>query len=405
MLAGKKIIIGITGSIAAYKIPLLVRAFVKAGAEVKVLCTLAAKDFVSPLTLSTLSNNPVLTDFVSSTEGTWNNHVDLGLWADLLIIAPASANTISKMASGQCDSLLLATYLSARCPVMFAPAMDLDMYKHTTTQNNIAKIESYGNILIQPGTGELASGLFGQGRMAEIDDIFAFSRDFFESKSILKDKKVLITAGPTYEAIDPVRFIGNHSSGKMGFAIAEEFASLGAQVTLVAGPSFLKTNHEKIKRIDVTTADEMYHACNLCFEAMDIAVLAAAVADYKPKKVSDLKIKKKNIDLNLELELTKDILDSLGKIKKQHQLLVGFALETDNEIENAQLKVKNKNLDFIVLNKFGEKGVGFKVDTNRVSIIDKNNNITNFELKSKDQVATDIVGKLAEFLLVNSNKD
>ena len=398
MLAGKKIILGISGSIAAYKIPLLVRAYVKAGAEVKVVCTPCSKDFVTPLTLSTLSNNPVLSDFVSSEEGTWNNHVDLGLWADLMVIAPASANTLSKMASGQCDNLLMAVYLSARCPIMFAPAMDLDMYAHPSTLNNIAKLESYGNILIQPGTGELASGLIGQGRMAEPDDIFDITCAFFDKKGRLAGKKVLITAGPTYEAIDPVRFIGNHSSGKMGFALAEALAFMGAEVTLVAGPTTLNTNGRNIKRIDITTAQQMYDACHLHFDKMDVAILAAAVADYKPKVVSDLKIKKKNIELNLELELTKDILDSLGKLKKPNQLLVGFALETDNEIENAKAKVKNKNLDFIVLNKFGEKGIGFKVDTNKITIIDKNNIITDFELKSKDKVAADIADKISEYL-------
>ena len=398
MLAGKKIILGISGSIAAYKIPLLVRAYVKAGAEVKVVCTPCSKDFVTPLTLSTLSNNPVLSDFVSSEEGTWNNHVDLGLWADLMVIAPASANTISKMASGQCDNLLMAVYLSARCPIMFAPAMDLDMYAHPSTLNNIARLESYGNILIQPGTGELASGLIGQGRMAEPDDIFDITCAFFDKKGRLAGKKVLITAGPTYEAIDPVRFIGNHSSGKMGFALAEALAFMGAEVTLVAGPTTLNTNGRNIKRIDITTAQQMYDACHLHFDKMDVAILAAAVADYKPKVVSDLKIKKKNIELNLELELTKDILDSLGKLKKPNQLLVGFALETDNEIENAKAKVKNKNLDFIVLNKFGEKGIGFKVDTNKITIIDKNNIITDFELKSKDKVAADIADKISEYL-------
>ena len=398
MLAGKKIILGISGSIAAYKIPLLVRAYVKAGAEVKVVCTPCSKDFVTPLTLSTLSNNPVLSDFVSSEEGTWNNHVDLGLWADLMVIAPASANTLSKMASGQSDNLLMAVYLSARCPIMFAPAMDLDMYAHPSTLNNIARLESYGNILIQPGTGELASGLIGQGRMAEPDDIFDITCAFFDKKGRLAGKKVLITAGPTYEAIDPVRFIGNHSSGKMGFALAEALAFMGAEVTLVAGPTTLNTNGRNIKRIDITTAQQMYDACHLHFDKMDVAILAAAVADYKPKVVSDLKIKKKNIDLNLELELTKDILDSLGKLKKPNQLLVGFALETDNEIENAKAKVKNKNLDFIVLNKFGEKGIGFKVDTNKITIIDKNNIITDFELKSKDKVAADIADKISEYL-------
>ena len=398
MLAGKKIILGISGSIAAYKIPLLVRAYVKAGAEVKVVCTPCSKDFVTPLTLSTLSNNPVLSDFVSSEEGTWNNHVDLGLWADLMVIAPASANTLSKMVSGQCDNLLMAVYLSARCPIMFAPAMDLDMYAHPSTLNNIAKLESYGNILIQPGTGELASGLIGQGRMAEPDDIFDITCAFFDKKGRLAGKKVLITAGPTYEAIDPVRFIGNHSSGKMGFALAEALAFMGAEVTLVAGPTTLNTNGRNIKRIDITTAQQMYDACHLHFDKMDVAILAAAVADYKPKVVSDLKIKKKNIELQLDLELTKDILDSLGKLKKPNQLLVGFALETDNEIENAKAKVKNKNLDFIVLNKFGEKGIGFKVDTNKITIIDKNNIITDFELKSKDKVAADIADKISEYL-------
>ncbi len=398
MLKGKKILLGITGSIAAYKAAVLVRLFVKQGAEVKVVMTKSATDFITPLTLATLSKNPVLIDFQKNEAGEWNNHVELGLWADVFVIAPASANTLAKMANGICDNLLMACYLSARCAVYFAPAMDLDMYQHPSTLENLKRLKSFGNKIIQPGTGELASGLHGEGRMAEPEEIINFIEKQLSKNLPLAKKKVLVTAGPTYEAIDPVRFIGNHSSGKMGFAIAEEFANQGAEVTLVCGPNNLTTKSSSIKRIDVVSAEELYTESAKAFKNMDIAVLSAAVADFKPAKVAQQKIKKAGVSKSIELVATIDTLASLGKAKKKNQLLVGFALETNNEIENAKTKIKNKNLDLIVLNSLNDKGAGFKGDSNKITIIDKHNKITKFELKSKIEAAKDIVTKIIQKL-------
>ena len=395
VLSGKKILLGITAGIAAYKTASLVRLFIKLGADVKVIMTPASKDFITPLTLSTLSKNPVHSTFYDKEDENelWNNHVDLGLWADYMLIAPATANTLSKMSNGLCDNLLLATYLSAKCSVYFAPAMDLDMYIHPSTKESLDKLKSFGNVLIPATSGELASGLVGEGRMAEPEDIVSFIENDVLSKLPLRGKKVLITAGPTYEAIDPVRFIGNHSSGKMGFAIAKTAANLGAQVFLISGPSHQQIKHSFVKRIDVVSAEEMYIASYKYFNEVDIAILSAAVADYKPKNIAHQKIKKKDSSLNIELEPTKDILASLGKIKK-HQFLVGFALETNNEIENAKSKIKRKNLDVIVLNSLQDKGAGFATNTNKITIIDKNLNEKPFELKSKAAVAEDIINEI-----------
>lgn len=392
MLKGKKIVIGVTGSIAAYKTAALIRLLIKQGAEVKVIMTEASKNFITPLTLSTLSKNAVVSSFIKNAEGEWNNHVDLALWADMMIIAPASTNTIGKIANGLCDNFLMATYLSARSTVYIAPAMDVDMYKHPSTVSNLHKISSFGNKVISPNTGELASGLFGEGRMAEPEEIIDFILKDLKKKLPLTNKKVLVTAGPTYEAIDPVRFIGNHSSGKMGFAIAEELANQGAEVILVCGPNSLHTGNFLIKRKDVVSAQEMYDACTEVFKKCDIAILSAAVADYMPVTVAKQKIKKQLNEVpSIELKQTKDILSELGKQKNKHQLLVGFALETENEIENAKKKIKNKNLDFIVLNSLNDKGAGFKSDTNKITIINKNNKAFKFELKQKHEVAVDIV--------------
>jgi len=397
MLRGKNILIGVTGSIAAYKSAFLVREFIKGGANVRVVITNSAKDFITPLTLSTLSKHPVLSDFTEGSQGVWNNHVELGLWADAFIIAPASANTIAKMANGVCDNLLLATYLSAKCPVYIAPAMDLDMYKHLSTKSNLEKIKSFGNIIIPPGNGELASGLIGEGRMAEPGEIYAFVVESFSGKDSLKGKKILVTAGPTYEAIDPVRFIGNHSSGKMGIAIANELAQRGALVSLVCGPVFETIDTKGVSVTHVVSADEMYKACTKLFGKMDAAIMAAAVADYKPAKVSDKKIKKGEVDFNsIALIGTKDILKELGRLKSKNQLLVGFALETDNEINNAKKKLKEKNLDLVVMNSLKEKGAGFSHNSNKISIITKNNKVFNFELKSKSEVAKDIIKELTK---------
>lgn len=391
MLKGKNIVVGVTASIAAYKSAFLIRLLIKAGADVKVIMTPAALDFITPLTLSTLSKNPVLVHFAKDNTGEWNNHVELGLWADALIIAPASANTIAKMANGICDNLLLATYLSARCKVYVAPAMDLDMYKHTATVENLKRLKSFGNAVINPGTGELASGLNGEGRVAEPEEIIEFLQKSLTKALPFAGKKVLVTAGPTYEAIDPVRFIGNHSSGKMGFAIAEEFANQGADVTLVCGPNSLDTKHANINRIDITSAEELYNASVKTFTTTDIAILSAAVADYKPAKAANQKIKKSVGTKSIDLVPTKDTLQELGKLKKANQVLVGFALETENETENAKAKIKKKNLDLIVLNSLNDKGAGFKTDTNKITIIDKYNKSVKFELKSKPEVAKDIV--------------
>ncbi|MNX34483.1 Coenzyme A biosynthesis bifunctional protein CoaBC [compost metagenome] len=395
VLNGKKILLGVSGGIAAYKTATLVRLFIKAGAHVQVIMTPASKDFVTPLTLSTLSKNPVHSSFFNQDDEdeVWNNHVELALWADLMLIAPATANTLSKMATGNCDNLLIAAYLSAKCPVYFAPAMDLDMYKHPSTLSSFAALKRYGNIMIPAESGELASGLSGEGRMAEPENIVAFLEADLESKLPLKGKKILVTAGPTYEAIDPVRFIGNHSSGKMGFDIANEAASLGAEVFLIAGPTHLKAKNSLIKVVDVVSAQEMYDACHLYFNEVDVAIAAAAVADYRPKFVADQKIKKNTEEFSIELEKTKDILSSLGAIKK-NQFLIGFALETENEIENAKLKIQKKNLDLIVLNSLQDKGAGFKKETNKVTFIDENFEIEPMELKSKESVAADILNKV-----------
>ena len=400
LLKGKKIILGVTGSIAAYKAAIFVRLLVKEEAEVKVIMTNSACDFITPLTLSTLSKNPVLIDFKKDKTGEWNNHVDLGLWADAIIMAPASANTIGKMANGLCDNLLLATYLSARCPVFFAPAMDLDMYQHPSVLANIQKLIGFGNHLIEAEHGELASGLIGQGRMAEPENLVAYLSDFFASKSALKGKKVMITAGPTYEAIDPVRFIGNHSTGKMGFALAEAAANQGAEVTLISGPTHLSIEHSNIKLIRVKSGNEMYEACSKANQFSDINIMAAAVADYTPKTVANQKIKKKGDAMTIELVKTTDIAKSLGAIKKSNQLNVGFALETEAELEHAQQKIKSKNFDLIVLNSLNDKGAGFGHDTNKITIIDNQNNIQHFELKSKREVAKDIINAIVQKLEV-----
>ncbi|MGB6267939.1 MAG: bifunctional phosphopantothenoylcysteine decarboxylase/phosphopantothenate--cysteine ligase CoaBC [Olleya sp.] len=391
ILSGKNILLGVSAGIAAYKTATLVRSFIKAGANVKVVMTPASKDFVTPLTLSTLSKNPVHSTFTNDDDDNamWNNHVELGLWADYFVVAPATANTLSKMAHGTCDNLLFATYLSAKCKVYFAPAMDLDMYKHPSTLRSFKLLKSFGNVMIPATSGELASGLVGQGRMAEPDDIVSFMEQDILGGLPLKSKTVLITAGPTYEAIDPVRFIGNHSSGKMGFEIAKEAANLGANVILITGPTHQKVNHKLIKAIPVVSAQEMYDAAHLYFKNTDIAILSAAVADYKPKKVATQKIKKKDATLTLELEKTKDILASLGQLKTS-QFLVGFALETNNELEHAKLKLKKKNLDLIVLNSLNDKGAGFKSDTNKVTLINKEEQVTVYELKSKTEVAKDL---------------
>lgn len=395
MLSGKNVLLGITGGIAAYKTTFLVRLFIKAGANVKVILTDSASSFVSPLTLATLSKNPVLSSFVTEENGQtdWNNHVELGLWADIMVIAPATANTMSKMANGTCDNLLLAIYLSAKCPVFFAPAMDLDMYKHPSTKASFDKLNSFGNIMIPATSGELASGLHGEGRMAEPEDIVKFIITHLSEGLPLSGKKVLITAGPTYEAIDPVRFIGNHSSGTMGYELAKSAANLGAFVYLISGPSSLKMNHDNVTLIKVVSADEMYEAAHEYFDEVDIAIAAAAVADYKPKSVADQKIKKASADLSLDLVKNKDILFSLGE-KKQNQFLVGFALETENEVENAKGKLKKKNLDAIVLNSLNDDGAGFGKATNKITFIDKNSSIKTFELKTKVAVAADILSEI-----------
>jgi phosphopantothenoylcysteine decarboxylase/phosphopantothenate--cysteine ligase len=398
MLQGKNIVLGICGSIAAYKSATLVRLLIKGGANVQVVMTPDATNFITPLTLSTLSKNPVLVAYFVTETGEWNNHVELGLWADLLIIAPASANTLAKMANGLCDNLLMAVYLSAKCPVYFAPAMDLDMWKHTATQENISKLQSFQNILIPPGTGELASGLYGEGRMAEPEEVIAFLSADLKKKLPLANQKILVTAGPTYEAIDPVRFIGNHSSGKMGFAIADELAQLGADVILVAGPSAQISKQKSIKRVDVTSAAEMLDACLQNFQNVKAYVMSAAVADYTPVTVAGQKIKKQDAGFSIDVKKTTDILSELGKQKKSGQILVGFALETNNEEKNAIDKLQKKNLDFIVLNSLNDEGAGFKKDTNKITIIDSKLQKTAYDLKSKDDVAHDICIKIIELI-------
>ncbi|GAA4269612.1 bifunctional phosphopantothenoylcysteine decarboxylase/phosphopantothenate--cysteine ligase CoaBC [Hyunsoonleella aestuarii] len=399
LLSGKNILLGISAGIAAYKTASLVRLFIKSGANVKVVMTPSSKDFITPLTLSTLSKNPVYSSFTNEEDdnAVWNNHVDLGLWADYFIIAPATANTLSKMANGTCDNLLLATYLSAKCPVYFAPAMDLDMYKHESTFNSFEALKGYGNIMIPATSGELASGLVGEGRMAEPEDIVSFIEDDILEKLPLRGKRVLITAGPTYEAIDPVRFIGNHSSGKMGFEIAKASANLGAEVFLVTGPTHQKVSHKLIAILPVVNAQEMYEETHKHFSNVDVAILSAAVADFRPKEVASQKIKKNKTTLTLELEKTEDILASLGSLKK-HQYLVGFALETNNEIENAKGKLKKKNLNLIVLNSLNDKGAGFKTNTNKVTFINDKYDITTFDLKTKTEVAQDLLNYILKYI-------
>ncbi len=395
MLGGKNILLGITGGIAAYKTTFLIRLLIKAGAHVKVILTESASSFVSPLTLATLSKNPVLTDFVKESEGSidWNNHVELGLWADLMLIAPATANTLSKMANGTCDNLLLAVYLSAKCAVFFAPAMDLDMHKHPSTKASFKKLQSFGNVMIPSTSGELASGLHGEGRMAEPEEIVRFIQDYLSKGLPLGGKKVLITAGPTYEAIDPVRFIGNHSSGLMGFELAKVAADMGATVVLISGPSHLTVEHPMITLIRVVSAEEMYTTAHKYYKDVQIAICTAAVADYRPKTVADQKIKKSAENLTINLVKNKDILLSLGEKKKQ-QYLVGFALETENELENAKGKLKKKNLDAIVLNSLNDKGAGFGKTTNKITFIDKNLQIKTFDVKTKAAVALDILNEI-----------
>jgi phosphopantothenoylcysteine decarboxylase/phosphopantothenate--cysteine ligase len=400
MLTGKKILIGITGSIAAYKIPLLVRLLKKEGAEVQVVMTDAAKDFVTPLTLSTLSGLPVLSKGFDTETGRWNSHVELGLWADLFVIAPASANTIAKMATGIADNYLLTVCLSAKCPIMFAPAMDLDMYKHQATQENIRTLISRGYRFIAPSSGELASGLCGEGRMEEPQEIFNRIKEYFQKKQRFAGKKVLVTAGPTYEAIDPVRFIGNHSSGLMGIEVARAFADQGAEVTLVLGPSSIRPERANIQVVPVTSAKEMFDATTAAFKHADIAVLSAAVADFRPEVTANQKIKKdpNSNEMILKLVKTDDILKTLGQNKTDKQMLVGFALETENGIENAKKKLHSKNIDMIVLNIMNEAGVGFKTKTNKVSIITKDDKVIDFELKPKKEVANDILNVVYQSL-------
>jgi phosphopantothenoylcysteine decarboxylase/phosphopantothenate--cysteine ligase len=388
-LKQKKILLGVTGSIAAYKAALLIRLMVKEGAEVKVIMTRAAADFISPLTLSTLSKNPVLQDLFD--EGTWSNHVMLGRWADAMLIAPLSCNSLSRMATGTCDNLLQAVYLSATCPVIVAPAMDEDMWKHPSTKKNLGMISAYGNKIIPVANGELASGLYGEGRMAEPEEIVAYLKAFFEHSAELKGKKALVTAGPTYEPIDPVRFVGNHSSGKMGIALAHELYKRGAEVTLVLGPGAVEQDMNGIKVKRINTAEQMYHACKAEFDQVNIAIMAAAVADYTPEQAASEKIKKKDDNWSLSFTRTRDILKSLGQEKKTGQILVGFALETNNEKANALEKLKSKNADFIVLNSLRDPGAGFGHDTNKVTIFDKSGQEYAFEMKSKTEVASDII--------------
>ena len=394
MLQNKKILIGVTGSIAAYKIPLLVRLLVKAGAEVKVIMTPASKSFVSPLTLSTVAKNAVLTDIAEN--DSWANHVMLGRWADVFIIAPLSCNSLAKMANGLCDNLLMAVYLSATCPVVVAPAMDEDMWKHLSTKNNLQKISSHGNLIIPVESGELASGLTGEGRMAEPETIAGWVNDFFKKKDQLKGKKALVTAGPTYEAIDPVRFIGNHSSGKMGLAIANELFSRGADVTFVLGPSGIKVP-DNFKTIRVKSAADMLAACINEFNDKDILVMSAAVADYTPVTVVDEKIKKNSDTFSIELKKTTDILKELGAKKNGKQLLIGFALETNNEKEYALKKLSGKNADMIILNSLNDSGAGFGYDTNKITIFDKKGNEYSFGTKTKQEVAADIVNTIIQY--------
>ena len=394
-MKGKNIVLGITGSIAAYKAAILIRALIKKGAEVQVVITPAGKEFITPITLSALTSKPVISEFFAQRDGTWNSHVDLGLWADAMIVAPATASTIGKMANGIADNMLITTYLSMKAPVFVAPAMDLDMFAHPSTQKNLETLRSYGNYIIEPGEGELASHLVGKGRMEEPEKIVEVLETFFAQQQDLKGKNILITAGPTYEKIDPVRFIGNYSSGKMGYALAEECASRGAKVTLVSGPVTLNISHPNIKKIDVESAQEMYESAKEAFMKADAGILCAAVADFTPEMVANHKIKREKDDLTLHLKPTQDIAASLGKLKQSNQVLVGFALETNDEQQNAKGKLERKNFDFIVLNSLNDKGAGFRVDTNKITIIDKEE-ITPYPLKSKTEVASDIIDRLVK---------
>jgi len=396
-MKGKNILIGVTGGIAAYKIASLTRLFINSGANVQIVMTPMAKEFITPLTLATLSKRPILVDFYNPENGDWNSHVDIGIWADIMIVAPATANTIAKMAHGIADNLLLTTYLSAKCPVFFAPTMDLDMYHHPANQQNINILKERGNHCIDAESGELASGLIGKGRMAEPEEIFRQTDQFFNKSTTFENKTVLITAGPTYESIDPVRFIGNYSTGKMGYSLAKEFIRRGAKVVLISGPVALKAPKET-DLYKVISADQMYEECIRHFTECDIAIMCAAVADFTPKVQLESKVKREKENLSLELKPTRDIASKLGEMKKKDQILVGFALETDNEFENAWLKLKKKNLDFIVLNSLKDAGAGFGHDTNKISIIDENNIITKFELKSKKEIASDIIDELAKYI-------
>lgn len=397
MMKGKKIVLGITGSIAAYKAAVLTRLLIKKGAEVQIVITPAGKEFITPITLSALTSKPVISEFFSQRDGTWHSHVDLGLWADAMLIAPATASTIGKMAHGIADNMLITTYLSMKAPVFVAPAMDLDMFAHPATQHNLDILRSYGNHIIEPTAGELASHLVGKGRMEEPENIVAALESFFQKNSSMAGKKILITAGPTYEKIDPVRFIGNYSSGKMGYALAEECAARGAEVTLVSGPVNLSVNHSNINRIDVESAEQMYNACMSHYPTSDAGILCAAVADFTPECVADKKIKREKDDLTLNLRPTHDIAAALGKIKTDSQRLVGFALETNDETAHAQDKLKRKNFDFIVLNSLNDKGAGFRCDTNKITIIDSGK-AEEYPLKTKKEVAADIIDKLDSIL-------
>ncbi len=395
MLKGKKIVLGITGSIAAYKAAYLIRALIKKGAEVQVVITPAGKEFITPITLSALTSKPVISDFFSQRDGTWHSHVDLGLWADAMVIAPATASTIGKMANGVADNMLITTYLSMKAPVFVAPAMDLDMFAHPATQRNLDTLRSYGNHIIEPGEGELASHLVGKGRMEEPDNIVRILEDFFAQSDELAKKKVIITAGPTYEKIDPVRFIGNYSSGKMGYALAEDCANRGAEVVLISGPVQLRTTHPGIRRIDVESAEEMYRAATSEFATADAAILCAAVADFTPEQVAEQKIKREGDGLTLHLKPTHDIAAALGRMKRDGQVLVGFALETNDEESHAQSKLRRKNLDFIVLNSLRDAGAGFRHDTNKITIIDEEQTVA-YPLKNKKDVAADIIDRLRQ---------
>ncbi|MDR1980871.1 MAG: bifunctional phosphopantothenoylcysteine decarboxylase/phosphopantothenate--cysteine ligase CoaBC [Tannerellaceae bacterium] len=399
MLKDKKIILGITGSIAAYKAAYLIRGLIRKGADVQVVITPSGKEFITPVTLSALSRHPVISEFFSNRDGFWNSHVDLGLWADAMLIAPATASTIGKIANGIADTMLATTYLSCKAPVFIAPAMDLDMFAHPATQQNLERLRSFGNYIIEPAEGQLASHLEGKGRMEEPDRIIGILEDFFSAQNTLQKKKILITAGPTYEKIDPVRFIGNYSSGKMGFALAGVCARSGADVTLITGPVSLSVTHPAIKRIDVESAEEMYEAAVSAFPEVDAAILCAAVADYRPETISTEKIKRESAkDMTLHLTPNKDIAATLGAMKRKGQILAGFALETNDGLEQAQSKLERKNLDFIVLNSLCEPGAGFRVDTNRISIIDNRGEVLHFPLKDKQDVASDIMNKLETLL-------